>query len=77
MRRPVAAAEVTGRLTRADGALGPIDVSFRRVDPVELGPDYFVSKGLRVPLAGQWQLRTTVVVDRTTGYAATLPHRVW
>ncbi|WP_067703918.1 copper resistance CopC/CopD family protein [Nocardia jejuensis] len=74
---PVDALEVSGRLVRDDGALGPIEIPFRRVEPVELGPDYFVSQPVRVPLAGDWHLRLTVVADRVNGYAATLPYRVW
>ncbi|WP_083583846.1 copper resistance CopC/CopD family protein [Rhodococcus zopfii] len=74
---PVEALELDGVLTRPDGDLGPVEVSFRRVEPVELGPTYFVSNSARVPLAGTWHLRVTVRVDRTTGYAATVPYRVW
>ncbi|WP_067718636.1 copper resistance CopC/CopD family protein [Nocardia yamanashiensis] len=74
---PVDALEVTGRLVLPDGQAGPIEVPFRRVEPVELGPDYFVSQPVRVPLAGEWQLRLTVVADRLNGYAATVPYRVW
>ncbi|MGW4355375.1 copper resistance CopC/CopD family protein [Nocardia sp. NPDC004582] len=74
---PVGALEVSGRLERADGGIGPVEVPFRRVEPVELGPEYFVSRPVRVPLAGEWRLRLTVVADRTSGYAATVPYRVW
>uniref|UniRef100_UPI00157703A9 CopD family protein n=1 Tax=Nocardia araoensis TaxID=228600 RepID=UPI00157703A9 len=74
---PIGASAVTGRLTRTDDAIGPIDIAFRRVEPVELGPHFFVSQPVRVPLAGTWQLRLTVLLDRTTGYTATVPYRVW
>ncbi|MEV0248816.1 copper resistance protein CopC [Nocardia sp. NPDC050712] len=72
---PTGAARVSARLTRGD--TGPIDLPFRRVDPIELGPNYFVSQSVRVPTAGQWQLLLTVTVDRTTAYTATVPYRVW
>ncbi|MGV9720784.1 copper resistance CopC/CopD family protein [Nocardia beijingensis] len=74
---PIGASAVSGRLTRTDDAIGPIDIAFRRVEPVELGPHFFVSQPVRVPLAGTWQLRLTVLLDRTTGYTATVPYRVW
>ncbi|MFI9509750.1 copper resistance protein CopC [Nocardia sp. NPDC052566] len=74
---PVGAAGLTGRLTRADGELGPIDIPFRRVDPIELGPNYFTADTVRIPLAGAWQLQLTVLADRTNGYAVTVPYRVW
>ncbi|GAB0101885.1 hypothetical protein JMUB6875_08520 [Nocardia sp. JMUB6875] len=73
----VDALEVTGRLERVGDAAGPVEVVFRRVEPVELGPDHFVSRPVRVPLAGEWRLRLTVVADRTNAYAATVPYRVW
>ncbi|MGW4246333.1 copper resistance CopC/CopD family protein [Nocardia sp. NPDC004722] len=74
---PVGALEVTGRLERDEGGVGPVEVVFRRVEPVEIGPDYFVSRPVRVPVAGEWKLRLTVVADRVSGYAATVPYRVW
>ncbi|MCU1647596.1 MAG: hypothetical protein JWN03_7871 [Nocardia sp.] len=74
---PAGALELSARLVRGDGRIGSIEVPFRRVEPVELGPDYFVSQPVQVPLAGDWQLRLTVAVDRTNAYAATLPYRVW
>ncbi|MGW5379595.1 copper resistance CopC/CopD family protein [Nocardia sp. NPDC003999] len=74
---PIDASAVTGRLTRTGDASGPIDVPFRRIEPVELGPHYFVSQPVRVALPGYWQLRLTVLLDRTTGYTATVPYRVW
>ncbi|MEV6339740.1 copper resistance protein CopC [Nocardia vinacea] len=74
---PIAASRLTARLTRRDNKIGPIDIAFRRVDPIELEPPYFVSQSLRVPLPGKWQLMLTVLVDRTTGYTATVPYRVW
>ncbi|GAB2527375.1 copper resistance CopC/CopD family protein [Nocardia heshunensis] len=74
---PTGALEVTGRLERAGGGVGPVEVVFRRVEPVEIGPDYFVSRAVRVPVAGEWRLRLTVVADRVSGYAATVPYRVW
>ncbi|MEC3913798.1 copper resistance CopC/CopD family protein [Nocardia sp. CDC160] len=74
---PVGALEVTGRLERVEGGTGPVEVVFRRVEPVELGPDYFVSRAVPVPVAGEWRLWLTVVADRTKGYAATVPYRVW
>ncbi|MFE3189238.1 copper resistance protein CopC [Nocardia sp. NPDC059240] len=74
---PRGALEVTGRLERDGGGIGPVEVVFRRVEPVEIGPDYFVSRPVRVPVAGEWRLRLTVVADRVSGYAATVPYRVW
>ncbi|MBH0777146.1 copper resistance CopC/CopD family protein [Nocardia bovistercoris] len=73
----IGAARVSGQLTRADADAGPIDIAFRRVEPVEFGPHYFSAESVRVPLAGQWRLRLTVVVDRTNAYTATVPYRVW
>ncbi|MEC3955534.1 copper resistance protein CopC [Nocardia sp. CDC153] len=74
---PVGALGVGGRLERVDGGVGPVEVVFRRVEPVEIGPDYFVSRAVPVTMAGEWRLRLTVVADRTNGYAATVPYRVW
>ncbi|MGV9675814.1 copper resistance CopC/CopD family protein [Nocardia sp. NPDC003482] len=73
---PFTPAEVTGRLTKADGTI-PIDVAFRRVEPVDLGPDHFVSQRVRVPAPGEWRLRVTIRADRTTAYTVTVPYRVW
>lgn len=73
---PVEASALAGRLTAVDNEIGPIEVAFRRVDPVELGPHYFVADTVRVPLPGEWKLRLTVSVDRTTAYAATTAYRV-
>ncbi|WP_217998046.1 copper resistance CopC/CopD family protein [Nocardia paucivorans] len=74
---PIDASEVTARLVRADGDLGPIDIAFRRVEPVELAPHYFVSRPTHVPLAGRWSLRLTVITGRATGYTGTVEYRVW
>ncbi|MEV6067031.1 copper resistance protein CopC [Nocardia sp. NPDC052001] len=74
---PVTVLEVTGQLSTGDDASVPIEVPFRRVEPVGLGPDYFVSQSVRVPAPGQWRLRLTVVASRVDGYAATLRYRVW
>ncbi|MCX4098279.1 copper resistance CopC/CopD family protein [Nocardia sp. alder85J] len=73
----VGAESVSGQLTRAAGGPGPIGIAFRGVDPVELGSKYFVSQRIRVPLAGMWRLRLTVVTDRVTGYTVGVDYRVW
>lgn len=73
----VAAQDLTGKLVPADGRVGAVDVVFRRVEPVEIGPDYFVSQRVPVPFPGRWELRLTVVADRVNAYAATVPYRVW
>ncbi|WP_194290752.1 copper resistance CopC/CopD family protein [Nocardia aurantia] len=73
----VGAVSVGGQLVRADGGLEAIEVAFRGVDPVELGPKYFVSPPIRVPIAGMWRLRLTVATDRVTAYTAGVVYRVW
>ncbi|MFF2083143.1 copper resistance CopC/CopD family protein [Nocardia sp. NPDC058176] len=72
---PLDVLELTGRLTRDDETL-PLDIEFRRVTPENLGPDHFLAEP-RIPGRGEWHLRLTVTVDRSTAYAATVPYRVW
>lgn len=72
---PLEVLGLTGRLTREDDTL-PLDLDFRRVTPIDRGPDHFVAEP-RIPGRGDWRLRLTVTVDRTTAYAATTPYRVW
>ncbi|MFD6396924.1 copper resistance protein CopC [Nocardia sp. NPDC060249] len=72
---PLDVLDLTGRLTRDDNSL-PLDIEFRRVTPRDLAPDYFLAE-TRIPVSGEWRLRVTVTVDRSTAYAATVPYRVW